>query len=510
MDLVPKPSLVEKQFWLLDISGEEVDGVEQIWVWGIDEEGHPCILVDKGQKTRFYIAFDDKDDAVEAKKKFGEVLKKQGEHVELTLKEMKRLGKPVYTVEVNCQPRDLQNLSKRASEIFGERKIFEDDIRFSQRFLIDQDIVPSNWHLATAEKICDKKGIDFYAMQGLKRLDLERPPKLMVMGFDAIYYSKVGEADPERDPVAIISLHSREGEVWQYNLEEGEKKILEEFIEVIGRYDPDVLVGFEANSIHWSYLLKRAERYGVSLAVGRLEREPHQSLYGHFSVAGRINFDLNDYTTEITAIERKTLEELATYLGISMDGVEAVDPFLHSRKWVEDRESLLKYSEWRAEVMVKAFELISDHVLSLSSTTGIPTDYVQTASPGFRLDNYIMREASKTGELIPKPRDGYSPSYTGGRVLSPIPGLHSNIAVVDFKALYPSLMVKHNISPDTVVTPPFPSGEDILIVPEVEVGILQRRKGFFTEILKRIMEKREETRQRMKRFSKGTADYKLL
>ncbi|MBC7129910.1 hypothetical protein H5T51_01650 [Candidatus Bathyarchaeota archaeon] len=41
----------------------------------------------------------------------------------------------------------------------------------------------------------------------------------------------------------------------------------------------------------------------------------------------------------------------------------------------------------------------------------------------------------------------------GAIVLKPKPGLHENIAVLDFAAMYPNIMITYNISPDTYVAP---------------------------------------------------------
>ena len=101
---------------------------------------------------------------------------------------------------------------------------------------------------------------------------------------------------------------------------------------------------------------------------------------------------------------------------IKTASVESVDPFYYKDFWeggTDKRKALLDYSSWRAENMVKTFVAISDHVFSTSSITGMPADYVQTAAPGFRLENYLMREAVRICELIPKAKRRKRPRYTG-------------------------------------------------------------------------------------------------
>src|SRR5207244_8518565 len=67
---------------------------------------------------------------------------------------------------------------------------------------------------------------------------------------------------------------------------------IQRFGEDVIKINPDFVLSFEGNSIHWPYLVKRANKTKTPLRVGRDEGPPHQSLFGHYSLIGRANVDL--------------------------------------------------------------------------------------------------------------------------------------------------------------------------------------------------------------------------
>jgi len=83
----------------------------------------------------------------------------------------------------------------------------------------------------------------------------------------------------------------------------------------------------------------------------------------------------------------------------------------------------------------------------------------------------------------------------GGSVLTPEVGVYFNVAQLDFNSLYPSLIVKHNVSPETV-------GREGCInyfrVPEVNHLVCQDLVGVVPEALKELVSRREALREALK------------
>ncbi len=69
------------------------------------------------------------------------------------------------------------------------------------------------------------------------------------------------------------------------------------------------------------------------------------------------------------------------------------------------------------------------------------------------VENYLIKRAKEFNEIIPNRPDPEEVdkrkrlSHTGAIVLEPKPGLYKNIAVFDFRSLYPSIIIRYNISP---------------------------------------------------------------
>jgi DNA polymerase-2 len=59
----------------------------------------------------------------------------------------------------------------------------------------------------------------------------------------------------------------------------------------------------------------------------------------------------------------------------------------------------------------------------------------------------------------------------GGLIYQPLIGLHGNVAQIDFSSMYPAIMVKHNISPETVGKEDVPEG----LVPKTLRPLLEKR-----------------------------------
>jgi DNA polymerase elongation subunit (family B) len=87
----------------------------------------------------------------------------------------------------------------------------------------------------------------------------------------------------------------------------------------------------------------------------------------------------------------------------------------------------------------------------------------------------------------------------GGLVYEPDIGWFENVAEYDFVSLYPTLMVKHNISSETINCACCGGGNDIEKVPEIGHHLCRRRPGLIPEVLAPILKKRAE----YKRLAKG-------
>ncbi len=134
-----------------------------------------------------------------------------------------------------------------------------------------------------------------------------------------------------------------------------------------------------------------------------------------------------------------------------------------------------------------------------------------TAATGFRIEWFLIKQTRKIGELIPRRIEQPYRPYAGGLVLSPKPGLHDNIAVLDFKSMYPNIMIRYNLSPDTYVAldDPEPSA-GVYEAPEVGHRFRKAPPGFYKEALLFLIEVRNKIRRQMNMLSPGTVEFNVL
>ena len=134
-----------------------------------------------------------------------------------------------------------------------------------------------------------------------------------------------------------------------------------------------------------------------------------------------------------------------------------------------------------------------------------------TAAVGFRVEWFLIKQTRKIGELIPRRIEQPYRPYAGGLVLTPKPGLHDNIAVLDFKSMYPNIMIRYNLSPDTYVAPDEPEPPaGVYEAPEVRHRFRKAPPGFYKEALTYLIEVRRQNTQANEDFKPSTVEYSIL
>jgi DNA polymerase I len=98
----------------------------------------------------------------------------------------------------------------------------------------------------------------------------------------------------------------------------------------------------------------------------------------------------------------------------------------------------------------------------------------------------------------------------GGFIFSPEPSIHYDVYEADFASLFPNIMVKKNISPETVCCTCCDNNR----TPELDYSICEDQRGFISEVLKPLVEDRQEMKEivdeiedeERKRYIQGSID----
>jgi DNA polymerase-2 len=268
--------------------------------------------------------------------------------------------------------------------------------------------------------------------------------------------------------------------------------------------DPDVLTGWNVVDFDLTVLDRLAGRHGVPLELGRgsgtLRLRAQGSPQGsrQATVPGRVVLDgiqllrgafvrMEDYGLD--AVARAVLGE-----GKTLAGRGRAEEIL--RLFEDDRDRLVEYNRTDARLALEILERLRlvELAVERSRLTGLPIDRVSSSIAAF--DFLYLSELGRRGVVAPSVRSEaeIGEPQGGGHVLEPLPGLYTNVVVLDFKSLYPSLIRTFEIDPLNLVRPEAGQVEDDPIVAPSGAAFV-RRTGILSEILDEIMPCREEARR---------------
>lgn len=449
-------------------------------------------------------------------------------------------GDPVVLVEVGApdQTPPLRDALQRAGV-----PVFEADVRFAMRYLIDRGIkgallivgegrwpgtapaaVPGE-RPAAADIVFDDPEVRpdvFSPGPGLLKvlsIDLETDPRGEEIYSAALAGSGLEEvllALPQETVARALGGRGPAGRVVACGDERGLLRAL--FARMRG-IDFDILTGWNVIDFDLDVLVARSRALGVPFEVGRAPgavrviRE--RTFWGRSraNIPGRVVLDgidlmrssfvkLEDYRLDTAA--RAVLGEGKVDLGAGHAAAagrgraQAIDRTFH-----EDLPLFVEYNLADARLVLAILEKLQLVELAVrrSLLTGMPLDRVGASIASF--DFLYLHELRRRGCVAPAVGGEAEASgagapeetVTGGAVLEPIPGLYENVLAFDFKSLYPSLIRTFNLDPLGLVTgPPPEDGSDLIRAPN---GALFRREpGILPQLLERLFPQREEAKRR--------------
>ncbi len=512
---------MEIEFYFLDNTYEVVGREPHIIIWGITRNGERILLRDKRFRPYFYAILEDGIEPDKVVEKIKALSDPASPIIGIEKMKKKYYGRESIVLKITTViPEYVRKYREKIAKINGIREVVEADIRFSIRYLIDHDLKPCGWHIAEVKEISKKPQYrvdkEYEIVGKIEALNDTTPPKdLKIIAFDIEVYSRAGTPKPHSDPVIIIGVINERGELKQFLAKDhNDREAIKGFIEYVKEYDPDIIIGYNSNGFDWPYLVERCKYLGIKLDVTRrIGSIPQTSTYGHVSIAGRINVDLYNFAEEIPEVKVKSLENVAEYLGVMKKSERVLIEYIDMANYWDDpdkREVLLKYNRDDVVSTYGLGEKFLPFAIQLSNITGLPLDQVGAASVGFRLEWYLMREAYKYGELAPNRVEKPPETYRGAVVLKPYKGIHENIAVLDFSSMYPNIMIKNNVGPDTLVREEKCSPDKHNIAPEVKHCFYKEPPGFFKKVLETLLNVRKKIKEEMKKYPPTSLEYRIL
>ena len=448
--------------------------------------------------------------------------------------------KPVWRVEVH-QPFMVPEL-RRALE--GAWSLFAADIPFTNRLLLEADL---GMHVAVTGEIVARRvdgedaeaavrkagGGGVYTVDLTIRCSVEEvqpteafPVPFRLLSFDL--ETSIADNSILCGAAVLEDLGTGAREVHSWR--DDETALLEGLTELILDRDPDIITGYNIDNFDLPRIADRVEALG-----GRKDAERRLAMFGW----GRTPQDPSDLRRQRESVVPKRASTRAWTLGgrCVMDAwwqarmalrpqretlafVSAllfpedaerqkmdVDASRMDEEWAARPDVVLEYCRRDAELPLDILQSLQI-VRRKEAVAAVAKVAFETASNGSTsqlIDSLVIRRADRTGIAVPmtgsaEPKEG---QITGGYVHDVEAGLHPWIAVLDFKSMYPSIMIGHNICYTTRVDPAHPEQPaDEQEVHTAPTGVRfwgeGHRTGLVPFLLRDLMEQRDRHKQGMK------------
>jgi len=325
----------------------------------------------------------------------------------------------------------LRNVIHDLKEFDLSRAFYNTDLLHVQRYLFHKK-------LEALEKV-EVEFDDDFKVRGVRSTDDEAiaPPPFSTLIFRIKIQSSSLLPSSERDPISQIMILDENLHV-EKCLDGPEQDILQFFSELIRQTEPDIIVTPREERYAFRYLVDRARNIGLEIRLGRFDvGDDLQRPY-----YGRVHLDLE------------------TFHQIGLAGLAE-----------KSRFALL------------------------------PIGVVSGWGPARIIDSRQCYEAMKRDMLLPSSRRGVASNVLtakevafkdrGALIQSPKIGIHENVAELDFESLFPLIIVKRNISYETVSA----------------LGIDSHKRGFLPELVEGFINRRICFKHQRSKYPEGSAEW---
>lgn len=425
-------------------------------------------------------------------------------------------------------PQEVPKLRDSIRDLPSVKQIREYDIPFYRRYLIDKQITPTNIielygetidSILYSEELKIDEDVTLFKMIE-NPVDTHKTNKRnKILSFDIEVYNAEGMPTAENDPIIMMSLCGNNGLKKVLSTKKSdksfvetlssEKDMLKRFVEIIKEENPDMLVGYNSDNFDLPYIKKRAEKLNIKLDLG-VDGSGIKFIKRGFNnagvIKGRVHVDLYLLVRHNMRLERYTLErvyeELFDEKKIDVPGDQIY------QYWDSDDErldELFDYSMDDAVTTTMIGDKLTPLTVAQTRLVGQPLFDIARMTTGQMVEWYLMLKAYEKNNIIPnKPdTDEYSQrrksnKVIGGYVKEPEKGLFEHIAYLDFKSLYPSIIIAQNISPDTITDGENMDESEYYTCPENGYKFLKEPKGFIPSIIGYILDERQRIKKLMK------------
>ncbi|MEM1782399.1 MAG: DNA-directed DNA polymerase [Nanopusillaceae archaeon] len=516
------------KFFILSLEHEK----DKIIIYARDENKNRCKIEAEFPFYIYVIPYNNYFNEVYRKIDDLEIEKK------LIIETKKWMGKEYKAIKIIFKEEDYEKIKKICDLLKEEGKIIgkkEVDLSRLKKFSIDNNLYPLYWYDLNVELVRETKNFKVYKLKNInQRLNDSYDFKVVAVDIEVLAEG-IYIPDPEKHPVQVIGIYDGEKYFiiyWGATSNTGiqvknEYELFEKFNEIIKDLDPDVLVGYNSHNFDLNYLYERCKKINFRFSFGWDEKgiilTKKREEDRRYKISGIQHVDLFIFLSNIFSgqLKSETLSLDSVAKEILGYGKEEMDlNMIRNALKQKDFSSIVKYNQRDVEITYKLYKHFEPILIELSKITGQSLYETSLSTYGTLIENYLIKKSRELGEIVPnKPKieeieERSKKTYTGAFVLEPEPGFYKNIAVFDFRSLYPSIMIAYNISPDTLNCDHDYCKQDSIEIEtnegKMNVWFCKNRKGYVPTILDEIFRERSELKKKLKQKNLDYTELKIL
>src|SRR5210317_426619 len=261
--------------------------------------------------------------------------------------------------------------------------------------------------------------------------------------------------DPNLEGATIVSFKT-------------EREMLHAFQKYLHEKNVDIITGWNIFGFDMEYIYQRAQLVGCDpdfYELGRLKEHECKMVYKKLSssalgdnelkllpMPGRFIFDLFHEVKKGYKLDSYKLDNVSKlYLGDQKIDMPAKEMFARYKE--EDPVKLREVAEYCIKDTLLPHRLVKHlctllNLVEMAKATWVPVPFLVERGQQIKVFSQLTKKARELGFMVPTIRYGAIPEepYEGATVLEAQKGAYyTPITALDFEALYPSIMMAHNL-----------------------------------------------------------------
>ena len=508
-------------------------------LWCRARSGHSVTLLVQGLRPYLVVALPGRPQPADKAQSALEFLGSMDEVVEIT-----PLGdlwtdkgeKPHWKVEVT-QPYTVPRLRKRIRDMWD---VTSADILFVQRLLLDCDLGPhilargdvlwagerapaetqnetTGDRTTAAGRIAEVGGSGLYPTDLVLSCSLEDLSKAEPFRTPFVTFSFDLETSIQSNRIlCAAAVIDRAGERSEHSFRGDEGDIMEGLTKLVRSEDPDFITGYNIDNFDLPRMLERmdvlssrskmdgAALYGwgrVPMLESELKKRlvPERRPNRVWRIPGRIPLDAWWQVRQTLRPERESLRFVSKLLWPENEEMHKldIDASQMDREWAERPDEVLEYcvrdTILPLDILDRLQSIARKEALASVSLTTVESASLDTTSRW--IDSLVIRLADRTNVAVPTTISGprRRDQIAGGYVHEVDAGISPWVVVLDFKSMYPSIMISNNICSTTLVRDDT-TNESYSVSPTTQTRYLSKdeRLGLVPHLLEQLMSSRDQ------------------